>query len=690
MGLIELARAATERHGISLLLAEKTRLLAELTATERRLAEIEQRISWFDRAAFFHQTTDERQAHGLAQQQSDLGAQLTALDVRLNEALKAAVAEVPPLGVASTVLSVVDAGRRLLFRNGVGSRLIRAERAALMATLQQLSAHVLETWTPGFDPEAAMVLLDDRSWARHARSASHLPRNHAPGFAAISSNEALTRAISALDTDEFRRARAIMSRESFDLAQANEALARVKQALRSARGRAGAPLEAQAIARVNAERLEVLGASEELAHLVEGALATFPPLGVYLAAQTCSEMFDQLRRPMEQALHLDGVVRPIQSFVYSALALDSLAELKRATELAFPGVISLILGGDVAQQKARSNRPASPFRVAALTEPSAALAEDSVAKLMQLYEAAGVRDRVRRARFHARASAAAGRARQQARARVTARDRLAIWADSRAEIETGAMEARAAWHRAALMTIAAQLSATILPLSARFHALRVRDHILKIHYAILNITTLVGEIRPGLGCPTFNREPALAEVNALAQELASNWGLSGTGEQLARAVLLRIQAGGPFISSPERPAVLPFDDVIGLLADALRTTELSPAMLRLGGYLEVTPQNALSPDRTLVWTLLRQATNRYPPARLYFSLSDVATAIQSMSAVLRRHRSKHRTWYTCELLGFGNAMAILQAWTRDAFAVLGEMPPDGLLLCHFVDQHEAR
>jgi hypothetical protein len=570
VSLVERAREVMGRHDL-------TRRLASLSQLADRLDHAEQAAS------------DDR---------CPLRAALAAAEAETMAAMAGAVAELPPLGIAGTVASIDRAARRHLFRH-VGSGACSEQRRGIVASLEALAKNVLDTWVPGFDADALRAVIVDEDKCRQlARPLAPLVRHAQLGFGPISGEVLASRIATQLDSESYRRARAVMAKEAADLERALAELAAVRRSKRFFSSD-DARREAQADREVGRERAEAFVACEVVASAFHQALASFPPLAIWLAAETLIALHSGAAPPMEHAAHLDGVTRLIPAFTYRAFIVGALISFRRAVDGAFPGLLALV-EGDEAEAGPRPERGrGSPFRVAAITSAGDDAKGEHVAELMGLYEQAGVRGLLQRASVHAVLAGAAGRSRANARLRVTALDRVAIWSDSLAETDEQVAMQRADWHRAALYGVATQISTTIWPLGQRFHALRVRDLLVRLSLAIGMVKTPGDTFSGDRMCPVMNKQLVLQVLAELASELS----------------------------------------VFG-------------------------PRHAL------------QA-----------SLHEVRGRLDAVTAM--RVRAGNRDFvqqYRCQLFGFGELCFAAQALARHAFAVIGEMPPDGLLLCHYVEQ----
>jgi hypothetical protein len=80
-----------------------------------------------------------------------------------------------------------------------------------------------------------------------------------------------------------------------------------------------------------------------------------------------------------------------------------------------------------------------------------------------------------------------------------------------------------------------------------------------------------------------------------------------------------------------------------------------------------------------------------PLHALQVSVHQVRARLDGVTAMrVRAGRRNYVQHYRCELFGFGELCFAAQALARQAFGAIGEMPPDGLLLCHFAEQLGAR
>jgi hypothetical protein len=567
--LVERAREVMGRYGLS-------HRLASLTELADRLEHAEQAAS-DDRAA--------------------LRAQLAAAETETRAAMAGAVAELPPLGIAGTVASIDRAARRHLFRH-VASGACSEQRRGIVTSLEALAKNVVDTWVPGFDADALRaVIVDEQKRRQLARPLAPLALHPQLGFAPISSEALASRVATQLDSESYRRARAVMAKEAADLERALAELAAVRKSKRFFSSDDDRR-EALADREAGREHAEAFVACEVVASAFHHALASVPPLAIWLAAETLIALHSGGAPPMEHAVHLDGVTRLIPAFTFRAFIVGALISFRRAVDSAFPGLLALV-EGDEAQLGARPDRArGSPFRVAAITSTGDDAKGEHVAELMGLYEQADVRGMLQRASVHAVLAGAAGRSRANARLRVTALDRVAIWSDSLAEVDERVATQRADWHRAALYGLTARLGTTIWPLGQRFHALRVRDLLVRLSLSIGMIKTWENWVAGGTMCPVINKHLVYSELDALAAELA---------------VLGHHQA-------------------------------------------------------------------------LQAALFQVRQRVDGVTAMLVRVSSKHGARYRCQLFGFGELCFAAQALARQAFGVIGEMPPDGLLLCHFVEQ----
>ncbi len=480
------AKELLAKRRLTTLVREAHRLGAELARVERELGTVRDQISLLDRI-WLGESRDEARERELGAERERLVAAAAQAQAHAASALAQVEAELPPLAIARRVEQVIAAARRLLANNDYGQRAIMVDlRGVVTSELEALGETIRSTWFPDFDLVDGLNALRDQRPTRASTQARVAPfrRSATLGFAPVTVTELRSRAARQLDSDTFRQAAARSIKENVDVERANVVLSRARAHVRKLED----PGLRSAQDRLAAEWREAVDAAEQVEAHVFGALAAFPPMGLYLAVQSTLGACLALdhRAPIERALQVDGGLRGVPSFGLRALAMAGLVRMRRAVDTSFPGLAALI-----APRPARVSE--APW----------------LAHIMSRFAQIGVQQALDRALLHA-PLIAAHRVRERALARVARNDRSV-------EPALAASRAQHRFSSLALERALNELYGQAWAVSRELPGLRVRD-------AIVNAAVATGAVsavynRTASVCVLVRREGALAAAALLAQEI---------------------------------------------------------------------------------------------------------------------------------------------------------------------------
>lgn len=693
-------------------LVREAELATEIARLERELAEVQQRIPFWQRLMFFVDSGDEQREDALQAQLAaaveERAVQRTALERELDQVGK----EWPAFGLAVRLERLAEEAREGLRTQ---SLLKAGSRRRLQATLEAVAAEVRAAWTPDLDEEALLLALSDEERCRARASESEgAPAPHPrTGWAPLSPRQLerlLARSLAGGPWFETRRhAAALEGRRQVLAAELAEARAAVPL-LEKVNVFSASPEEARRddlqkeLAQVEDELRGARGRERAELH---GAFAVFPPLLVHQRLVELVGLLSALESGTETVLTPAGKRLEQKVIVPRPLLVAALGEVRAGFRSAFPGVP---WPSEAARELAGRELPAPPPTEAWLAPAWRALDEGPArAARADALEHAGLAAHLQRAR-----EAAAGR--------VSLVDRLVFWSDTADEARARALGEMIAWHRKVARGRWERLLALGAEAGQQVVAIRLRDLALQLAEAVGEIHTDSGSSSSPRSCSVYGREAALRLVSRLQEELGAAYGLSGDRESILAAVAACDPPEGP------QPPAGPFtplrqEQVVPLLAGRLRGTGYASEHAALRALLrekqaaqfertrageliswwdrinvfsstpaEKREQEAgaeltrLGTDLTrrmqAVDRLFDQALAAYPPGRPFFALGGVRDAVGSIRGVCRSYShstgsGKNRrteTRYRCELLGLSAARGAVEAWCGLLVRTFGRLP----------------
>ncbi|MBI4952917.1 MAG: hypothetical protein HY908_12860, partial [Myxococcales bacterium] len=336
------AVAAIERHALPARLAAERQHREACRALERRLAEVEQRIPWWERVAFFHDAPDELTARTLGTELAAARAGLERASAELATAGAAAGAESPPVELGYRIDRVI---RETLADGRVGRLAAAGKPIAL--ELEALAERTLELFTAGFDASATVAaLVDPAARGALANRAGRPPARDARlGWAPATGEQIGAWAARALDGPALATALAILARERSECDAATRALAAARSRVTAwealAPGKSPSELAVDEVAgHLAREQAEAVSAAASVAIQIEGSLAAYPPVGVAEQALAAAAILRCLRPKQEDALSPEGERLVTAAADVRAIFLAALVELERAFGVAFPGLMA--------------------------------------------------------------------------------------------------------------------------------------------------------------------------------------------------------------------------------------------------------------------------------------------------------------------------------------------------------------
>lgn len=710
----------------ALLLRDRQRQLEALeldvVRLERELAELRQRIPFWDRVVFFSDTADEARAKELDQLLTDRRQACDDMRRLVRDDLDALGEVYPPYAVAQKIRDCRALARALTAAptRSDGVAIPDDLTTPLVDTLEAIGDLIAATWLADFDPEALRRVL----WNPQARTV--YPHAGAPfddrhptlGWAPITQADLLAASVRAIERDpRIDGVRAEQTELEAKLALADTSLTVADERVSvwdrlnpfsssiAELQRDAAQAELAASQRAYAER------SAEFVYRLEEALGVFPPVAVQLAAHTALGAVRALDVQSELVIAADGSLREIPTAAGRPLVIAAVERLAAAFARAFPGVPV----------------PLGP------TDPPRTPVERELARAL---DRTGAGDEVDSALRHAYLRHAAMVVRNQVQARVSWIDRAIFWSDTDDEATSDRLAARIAWYDRGLADAHIAMRRQAQNAGADLLALFLRDWTIWTMLTIQRIRTDSGTTSSRRSCSVYGAEETRAALQALRDHIERRYGFRGGRRTFLRDVaeLVRRRATG---DEPPTEAfrVLPYEEVVRRVAYRLRDTGFD-ALFDAVEAASTAHTHAQSQrgeaeaaisiwDRINIFTttaweaqaaayeaemkrldarlagglarldeLVEDALGAYPPARLYYRLDAVATAVDEIRAFCRSRTVSSgtgagrttRTEYYCVLSGVDDALEAARWWNRAFIAVFGDVPTYEQLLSSWLLQ----
>lgn len=692
--------ARAQALGLDRAMTERAHLLQQVEETERRLAWAEGRISFWDRLNIFSDTEDESAAKSLRHELA--GHQITLASTH-KEAMRAiqALSEESPLFALGAL--VEQAGARALALTHP------RQRAGAEAVLRHLQTRLIAHFVPSASLEELLASITEEV-CQAAAAPAPLSADATLRYAPLDAPALLSIVARRLLDGGFFHQQAQLSAL---VSQLDAALSRYQSAADAVsiwdkllffhtspaeRQRDQEEEQHRAAARA------LQAAQEALQHTVQEALATFPPLEVYLRALELSALVGALTLVKERALLPSGEIITRQVLAPRPLLLVAQRRMIEAWRRAFPEVP---LPSDFA--------PAPP--------PPEGPRAQLLAEAAQLFSEQLTEVRALALRY-AGLAGGLSRASALARARVSVWDRLAFWSDSDAEQAARILDGRLAWNRFAAEQAWQDLLQHGQATCREIFAYRLRESIVAAGVAAQQLSTDVGSSSSPKSCPVYHKQEALAPLETLRLALETLYHVRDTFVGLMDAV-----AAAPPIEQifgrDQRVGFRPLthQQLVSGLAYALRETSFreryaqaraasSSQEQTLAEKREVeatisfwdklnfftdTPEeqqrdelaqaahaqqqeaSALAGEAA---QLLRGVLPLYPPMMLYLDTQEAIRAVGAVQAHSRSYTTttgsgKQRrrvTRYRCELSGRGAARAAVRRCAARFVEHYGDLP----------------
>ena len=651
---------------------ERARLENDLAELEERKEQASEEVTFWARLRPFGRRGRRHETAGIDAELLAKRARFAVVREEMRRALAIAAREIPPIGLAMSLDRLLDRLRKV----GMSLHGEEATQAALANDFDAFAASVASIWVKGFDADAFAQAL---SAGGPVTTLPPPQTDERHGFVPISAEELLSRSRWALEGARFEELRATVERETrlhreltwelvgatpgpFDLASSIDALFAPPAAPR--------PRRQEAAARLAAERLELLRATENVHYALVEALGAFPPMRIHFAASAVAGLLRG--RFAAPELELDtrtGGSRWVEGHFWMAMVFRAAEKLVATFVDVLPG-ISVVLGAHADDPALR--RPAAPgqppYRTPgrqdeAPSQPPPASAAALEASFVKKMDAAGVTETIDRAIAH---GVMIDRARSS---RADAASPLGKG------LEGGSAELvaeRIEWHRHFLEGLAREASFRVSHAASGLPGFHVRD-------ALTRVAATVGALRCGSSTAS-NAEPfvfgvkdALEACNVLDGVLWNVFALDCGRSVLASAAAAHIEANPLPRSWPvgagDEHRVLSQSELVVLLGETLRPTRFAVAWFKA----RTDPLAAVEAMRCL-----DEALEVYPPAAMQVALLDLRAAVGAT-----RPGSSVETARGGEaprVLGYPEVVEKLMAFTRRAVKLFGSMPTNGALV----------
>ncbi len=731
MSMSEKARALLAERGVPAHTSEVLTCRQRLEGLRAELARVEQRVSWWDRAVFFHTTADEARQRALRAELGQAEARYAAALGAWRAAVEACSAYAPIDIVYRVELVIFDVlADRAVGRDKQGGQV-------LAATLDAIADRLVATWLPGVDLVELAARVPDDQARRQALIAppGAAARHPELGWAPVTGDELFSRVAHALETcPEFAAAKASLARElheddsfraALEHARSQVTLADKVAPWRREREQVVARLESE-LAR---EEHETELAIDVLRLAVVRAFAAHPIAWLHFALVGAAAALRAARPTRELVVDGSGDAEQVASGSGRAVVLACLVEVRRALEYAFPGVPGQVWPRG-RQTVAASPAPEGPYRVGAVVDAAPTPEEVADAERALFAELDAGQVRVHLTRAVAVATVLGVVERHSARTEVTWLDRLAFWSDTADEIRKDNLDSRAVVHGEGLARHGSAALGEVAAAALTHHPLVGLGQALA--YALETteaIQTAGGRSSSPRHCPTTNKAEAQRWLERLEQTMVRFFAVAGSRGQWVDDICRRIgQATGP-IRPPERDELTAYPAVIELAAAQLQSTNFvalaAHAWQMREQLTEATRAREAAAGRVSFWDkvnvfsdtederlrdvwqararevrgslgnaesemnrLLDAALAAHPPLLLYEALLEVGRAVAAIRAQSERRTVTHtqrnskghvisrrtETYYVCVLYGQSEAEARLRRWADRALEVFGPLP----------------
>ena len=712
--------------------------VAQLLACRRRLEEVrgrlaraEQRVSWWDRAVFFHTTPDEAKAKAVREEcERAEQAYETAL-VAWRAAMVACSSFAPieiVFGIESTVHSV-------MMDPAVGREAWAGKAAA--AALEAVAARVAELWAPEVDIVDMAARVPNDTLRRQAAMQPPVPlAEHTQlGWAPMQDGELFQRVAWALERSaEFAAARQTLAREQQEDASFYAALEHARAQVTFADKLT--PWQGDTEKQVERLEAQVVREEEETQRAIDGlrlavvrAFAAHPVTWLYFSLLGAVAAIRAAQPNLELVGDRSGDANHVRSASARGVILACFVELRRACEHAFPGVPSQVWPRG-RQGVASSPVTAGPYRLQAKVAdaPEPLEAEAAELRFFAQLDAGQVRGELVKAVSVATVMGFVSAHRD--RTEVEWLDRLAFWSDTDEEVVEESLQKRLEAHQQALAYYGGRALAQIRTIALEHHPLVGLGCALpQAVRATDSICTAGGRSSSPRSCPTINKVETLSWLGRLGSTLERYFGVAEGRARWVSDICRRLKKASSPIAAPTPEELTSYSQVIELLAAKLQPTdfvalvyqawqaskqqrhanhEAKQAGERVSFWDKV---NVLSDteDEKLrdAWEarasergaehadadaemnrLLEEAMRLHPALRLYETLAAVKRAVAAIYARSERRTVTHETrnakgkvtsrrtetYYVCAIYGQSAAERAMNQWSESVLDVFGPLP----------------
>ncbi len=707
---IERAISDARLHELS---AERHAQQARLERLQRERHEVSQAISMWDRIVFFSRTPDEARARELKKSLKQGLNDLAATNDKLSAAVEQIAASVPPFAVARDIDTAARIARHeLRARRGFLVKEV-VEQDELIDALRSLARRLLSTWLVGFDSIDFF-----RAVYRGEGSAADAPKHvelvdpdfgHAPitveTLAALVRG-ALDRAGFPAAQREHRAATDALEQARADYRTAQAAVSWLDKLNVFRRSDSEFERDEQE-ARFVALHEELERSWHRLRHRIHEGLRAYPVLDLHQHVLEVLTAARLTKYEAEPAFDRAGELSTHHAAAFRAVLLRSLGALETCFAETFPGVpLPSQLGLEAADTTAPSRHGQLVISYFAGLESSRA------GELLD------------RCRQHAVMAGRASWRLEDLRDRISFFDRLVFWSDTEDEALADTLDEHRDWNRDWAAHLWEELLGEARAVGSEFGPFATRDAALLSAAAIGQIHTDAGESSFPKSCTVYGREDTLNHLADVQGALKHFYGIDGSIgsllQETANATPADTVVRGDALHGVGK---LSRAELVGVLAHELRGTDFRAALRRsterIGEVEQVSAERASIASKISIWdkvnifsttadeqrkseldatvdammtdrrndithvmALFREAVQRYPPAALYFALSDIIDAVNNIRAVCRSRTTtvgsgKNRrtvTRYYCQLLGKGEAIGAMERWSRLLTASFGTLP----------------
>ncbi|MEZ6183409.1 MAG: hypothetical protein R3F62_00170 [Planctomycetota bacterium] len=683
------------------------RRIAELS---RELEEVEQRIPFWDRLLVFSTTPDEG-ALDPAPPDPRRAAPGARGGGGRGRKPRAARAQCPPFALGLELERALRTARKELEVAGVLFRAV--SRESLEETLEAFARELRAAYAPDLDlRELLREVGDPERRAAHAARASEVQLDPRAGYRPLSQRALLplvAREVvdSGLDADrqaliELGETRERLTRELAAAESAIGLLDRVNVLTDSPEERERNRLQAE----LHEAEAQLRTRYEQVQQHVLRALSAFPPLEVYQRALEVLGVSSVLEPETTERLLADGHVGSVSRVQRRPLVYAALCRLHTAFARAFPGVPLRLQAAHTAIHDGEEGADS----------PQAELLAAAFARL----ETPGAHALRRRALEHAELLGGVIQSERQTLARISTLDWLVFWSDTEDEARLRVLRGRRGFHAQSVDATYRDLLGLCREGVRDLPPFALRDATLAFLAAIKEIHTDGGSSSSPRSCSVYGRGEARDAIRQARRVFEQHYGLRGSRQELYRAVAAceppaRQRPGGPF-----RP--LGQQAVVELIAGGVgpdfaqrydQVREQARQLRRLDGERQEVAEEISLWDRINVFsTTPEEQRNRelkqelsqlegeraalaldldreldtalaaYPPGQLYYALGGLLSTLDAIRAVCRRHTRttgsgkdrRTETYYTCALIGHGEAVRCARRWAQTFVHLFGDLP----------------